>query len=140
MKEFFDFRQPKDGCNSIKHMLAIPKDLLKEGFTLSNILDVGITKVVLPTITVFTINNSDIGTMVLGSDGQMQWDFFKDITIDDFSSIIEKGIKIVKSPVFDGNSVIDSGVLDKLTSGCNIDISIPVVNIPNIEMPIMAIA
>lgn len=138
--EFLDFGNAKSSVGSIKAMISIPKDLIKDGFAVSNILDVGIKNIALPALTAFSVNSTD-GTMITGEGGQMQFDFTDKVTIDDIYGIGDKiNSKIIGSSVFSDDSAINSDVMGKLSGVSNINISIPEVNIPNIELPVLRAA
>lgn len=146
-KEFWDFSKAsgdfnmKGAVSSIKNMLSIPKDLLKDGFTLSNIFSVGFSSIILPSITVFSVESVD-GTLINSGDGQMQFDFTDKVNLKSITGIFEKGGKAWDSAtdLFSDGSVIGGDVLDKLSSSCNVNITIPDINIPNIEMPVLRAA
>ena len=145
--EFFDFFETngdfnwKGAVSSIKNMLSIPKDILSDGFTISNIGKIGLTSIVLPGLTAFTVNSVD-GTIISGDGGQLQFDFTDKVTVNDITGLFEKGGKIGSSigDLTSSNSVINVDVMDKLTNSCNINISIPEVYIPSIEMPVLRAA
>jgi len=145
--EFFDFFETngdfnwKGAVSSIKNMLSIPKDILSDGFTISNIGKIGLTSIVLPGLTAFTVNSVD-GTIISGDGGQLQFDFTDKVTVNDITGLFEKGGKIGSSigDLTSSDSVINVDVMDKLTNSCNINISIPEVYIPNIEMPVLRVA
>lgn len=138
--EFWTFDSPKDAIGSIKNMISVPKDLLKDGFNLSNIFDIGLKGFALPALTAFTVNSTD-GYLTTGPDGQMFFDFTDKITINDIYGIADKiNSKIIDSPVFSNDSIINIDVLNKFTVPCNIDISIPEIYIPNVEMPVLRAA
>ena len=142
--EFFDFFETngdfnwKGAVSSIKNMLSIPKDILSDGFTISNIGKIGLKSIVLPGLTAFTVNSVD-GTIISGDGGQLQFDFTDKVTVNDITGLFEKGGKIGSSigDLTSSDSVISVDVIDKLTNSCNINISIPEVYIPNIEMPVL---
>ncbi len=145
--EFWDFFETNGDFNrkgavaSIKNMLSIPKDILKDGFTPSNIFDVGLNSVVIPSITAFTVNSTD-GTIISSEGGQMQFDFTDKITFSDLTGLFEKGRKIpsTASGLFSNGSSNNVDVISKLSSSCNINISIPEVYMPSIKMPIIRAA
>ena len=142
--EFFDFFETngdfnmKGAISSIKNMISIPKDILSDGFNASNIFKVGLTSVVFPALTVFSVDSTD-ATIVTGEDGQLQWDFTEKITFSDFFSLGEKGWKLGSDLIkgMSSDSIVNVDVMDKLDGVSNIDISIPEVYIPNIEMPVI---
>lgn len=137
--EFWDFGEPKDAISSIKNMISVPKDLINGGFNISNIIDVGVTSVVIPSITAFHVNGS--GDIQIGEGGQMEFDLFNNVTLNDITDIFEKtgkGVQQITS--LDGDPIITSDIADKLSSSCNIDISIPELNIPKVDIPILRAA
>lgn len=138
--EFLDFSTPKDTISSIKSMISIPKDIIEGGFSLSNIAEIGITSIALPAITVFHVNGD--GGIEIGQGGQLQFDLIDNVTLDNITDIFEKGGKIVSSftELTSNDSVLNTNVTDKLSGLSNINISIPEVNIPNIDMPILRAA
>lgn len=146
-KEFWDFWKTngdfnwKGAVSSIKNMLSIPKDILKDGFTLSNIFDVGFSSVVLPSITAFTVESVD-GTIISGTDGQLQFDFTDKVNLKTITGLFEKGGKAWDSAMdlFSSDSIVGKEILDKLSASSNINISIPEIYIPNIEMPVLRAA
>lgn len=138
--EFWSFDSSKDAVSSIKNMISVPKDLLKDGLTLSNIASIGLKNFALPALTAFTVNSTN-GYLATGSDGQMFFDFTDKVTLNDIYGIGDKTkSKIIESPVFSHDSTINIDVLNKFQTPCNIDISIPEINIPNIEMPVLRAA
>lgn len=145
--EFFDFFETngdfnwKGAVSSIKNMLSIPKDILSDGFTISNIGKIALTSIVRPGLTAFTVNSVD-GTIISGDGGQLQFDFTDKVTVNDITGLFEKGGKIGTSigNLTSSDSVISVDVVDKLTNSCNINISIPEVYISNIEMPVLRAA
>lgn len=57
------------------------------------------------------------------------------ITVDDFYSIIDDvGSKIIGSDAFKSDNMINTDVLDKISSISTIDISIPEVYVPEINL------
>lgn len=138
--EFWDFGEPKDAVSSIKNMISVPKDLIDGGFNISNIIDVGVSSIVIPAITVFYVNGD--GDLQIGEGGQLQFDLFDNVVLSDITGIFEKGGKAGKifNGITGGESIINVDVMDKLSSSCDINISIPEVNIPNIDMPILRAA
>lgn len=122
-------------------MLSIPKDILSDGFTISNIGKIGLTSIVLPGLTAFTVNSVD-GTIISGDGGQLQFDFTDKVTVNDITGLFEKGGKIGSTigTLTSTDSAINVDVMDKLANSCNINISVPKVYIPNIEMPALRTA
>lgn len=145
--EFFDFFETngdfnqKGAVSSIKNMLSIPKDILSDGFTISNIGKIGLTSIVLPGLTAFTVNSVD-GTIISGDGGQLQFDFTDKVTVNNITGLLKKGGKIGSTigTLTSTDSAINVDVMDKLSNSCNINISVPKVYIPNIEMPVLRTA
>ena len=129
-----------DVTDSIKSMISIPKDLIDGGFNLANIAEIGITSIAMPAITAFHVNGD--GAIETGSGGQLQFDFIYNITLDDISSVFQKGGKLGTSVIdlTSNDSIINVDITDKLSGLSNIDISIPEVNIPDINMPVLRAA
>lgn len=137
--EFWDFGEPKDAVSSIKNMISIPKDLIDGGFNISNIIDIGISSIVIPSITAFHVNGD--GEIQIGEGGQLEFDLFDNVVLSDITGIFEKGGKtITQITSLDGDPVLASKVMDKLSTSCKIDISIPEVNIPQIDIPVIRAA
>lgn len=145
--EFWDFSKVngdfnfKGAISSIKNMLSIPKDLLKDGFTLSNVFEIGFKSVILPSITAFTVDSVD-GVIVEGEGGQLKFDFTSKVTVSSITGLFEKIGKVKKMTfdLFPSNYTIDVYVINKLSSPCDINISIPEIYIPNVNMPVLRVA
>lgn len=61
------------------------------------------------------------------------------ITVDDFYSIVDDiGSKIIGSEAFKSDNVINADVLDKISSISTIDISIPEIYVPEINLSLSA--
>lgn len=144
-KEFWDFTSANGDFNaegaasSLKNMLTIPKELLKEGVTLSNLANLGINNVLFPGLTAFTVNSTD-GTVVTGTDGQLQFDFTEKVNFQTMTSLFKDGSEVTTTmkDLFTNDSGIDINreVLDKLSSSCDISISIPEIDMPEINLPL----
>ncbi len=131
---FANFSEFKKGVGTVKNILSVSKDLINGGFNLKNIAKTGFEKVVIPCVTVFTVTKDTPG-IITGKDGQLSFDFFDRVTIDDFYGIADKiGSKIIGSPVFQSESTLNGGVMTKLASSSNISISIPEITIPEIHV------
>ncbi len=137
--EFWDFGEPKDAVSSIKNIISVPKDLIDGGFDLSNIVEIGITSVVIPSITAFQVNGD--GSIEIGDGGQLQFDLTDNIVLSDITGIFDKGGKIITSTVdlTSSDSPLND-VMKKLTTSCNIDVSITEINIPKFDMPVVRAA
>lgn len=112
--EFWDFGSVKDGASTVKHGLSLTKTLVNDGFDVGKIVE----KVVLPSVGLAHIPGGD-----------------SMITVDDFYSIIDDvGSKIIGSDAFKSDNMINTDVLDKISSISTIDISIPEVYVPVINL------
>ncbi len=134
MDEFFNFKTTKDTLSSLKNLISIPKDLIKEGFTLSNIAEVGFESIVLPSLTAFKVNNE----LKVNTDGQLSWDLdnlYDNITVDKITGIFEKGSKIGDGLSKMGKSKYEINVVNKLSVPSDISISLPSIYIPTIQKP-----
>lgn len=116
--EFLDFGSVKDGASSVKHGLSLAKSFVNDGFDVGNIVE----KVVLPSIGL---------AHVPGGDSM--------IVVDDFYSIFDDiNSKIIDSNVFSNDNMINTDVLDKISSISSIDISIPTIHVPEINLNLSA--
>ena len=123
----------KDLADTTKTYLSISKDLAEGGLNLPTIFKTGMENIVIPCITVFAVTK-DSPDINVDAQGQLYFDFFKRVTIDDFYGIIDKvSSKIIESPVFDSGDMIKRDVLSKLSSSCNIKISIPDIYVPDVH-------
>lgn len=130
--EFLDFGSAggeftdnlKDGVSSLKNILSLGKDLVKDGFTIETIGK----GILLPCITVADL------PVAPGKD-------YDAITLDDFYGIFDKlNSKVIGSPVFSSDLSIDTSVLEKLSTTCDIRIAVPDIQIPQIAMPAFSAA
>lgn len=63
------------------------------------------------------------------------------IKTNDFYSIFDDiNSKIIDSNVFSNDNMINTDVLDKISSISTIDISIPTIHVPEINMPVLRAA
>ncbi len=146
--EFWDFKELNGSFNklgaisSIKNMLGVTKDIVSDGFSVQNICKVGILNIVLPGLTAFSVEDSDVTYISTNEDGQMFFDFTENITVADLHGIGEKSYKLLQSGIdlFSNDNILDLKVLDKLSTMSDINISIPDINIPNIDMNITRVA
>lgn len=124
---FFNFKDSKSGLKSTSKLLGVAKDFISDGFDAKNIVE----DIIFPGITL-----AEFTTIKTGDGGQMYFDFSDKILLSDVYSIGDKiGNNIIGSDVFSSDFIINSDTLNTLSSSCNIDISIPEINIPPIEMP-----
>lgn len=145
--EFLNFKEINGSLNwkgivgSVKNMLGVTKDLVSDGFSISNICKVGFKSVVLPSLTAFTINSTN-ATLIDDGTGQMKLDFTDKVTINSIVGIPKSGWKVWKS--FEGFALgetsIDIDLLNKLSTSCPVSIAIPEITVPNIEMPVLRVA
>ena len=143
-KEFWNFKNVngsnnwKGAINSMKNMLSIPKDILKGGGTLSNILNVGFNRIILPSTTAFTVNSTET-TIIKGENGQFQFDFTDKITFKTIKNDVEGLWKLGTSTsgLFSDNSVLTNALINKLLTVSDVKISIPDVYTPNIDIPVL---
>ncbi|MBQ8210272.1 MAG: hypothetical protein IJZ35_06805 [Clostridia bacterium] len=144
-KEFFDFTDVngkfdwKGTLGSVKNILGVPKALLDDDLSLSSVLKVGLKNIVLPSLSAFSVNKIDT---ITGSGGQLKWDFtYDNISLDTIVSfgkdIWDAGVDL--EGLFD-NTIIGKDVISKLSEGCPLDISIPVIKIPDTNLLILRTA
>lgn len=126
---YINFDTMKDGISSTKSILGVANNLVSDGITFKNIAE----DIVLPGITIVKFT-----TLKTNIDGQLFYDFFDNIVADDIYEIGDKvSDKIIKNSIFSSDSIINSKVLNALSTSCNINVSIPKINIPSFEMPIL---
>lgn len=133
-KRFLNFDSATDGAKTIKNYLGITKDLLNNDFSIKNIASVSLEKVVLPSVTLFSINNES--PKLVGFMGnQMQFDLFKHITMKDFTDIFTDIGDIFNSELF-SESIMDDQVLKKLSTISKVSINVPEISVPTIQISI----
>lgn len=83
--------------------------------------------------------NSTDGTIIKGTDGQLQFDFTDKINAKtikgDFESLKKLGSSA--SDLFSDKSIISNDIISKLSSISEMKISIPDVYTPNIDIPVL---
>lgn len=124
---------------SIKNMLDIPKTLIDGEFSLKSIGEVLLLNITLPALTFTSFEGSDVTGFEVGPGGQMTFDFTERITFDDIYKVGEKGYKLYKSAneFFNGGIDINVDIQDiriKFEEIQPIDISVPTINFPNINV------
>lgn len=137
---YWDFNDPKSAIGSIKRMINVPKNLIEGGFNFSNIASVTISSVVIPAITVFHVNGD--GSLEIGKGGQVQLNLFDNVTVSDFKGIFD-GIRkagTIYDNISGANSLISADLMERLSGLSDVDISIPEINVPNMELPILRAA
>lgn len=124
-QRFDNFDSFKDGVKSMKNFCSLFKDIAKDGLTATIIIE----NIVLP-----SVSTGEITTIKTGDGGQMKFDF-DSIKLDDFYSIGDKiKSKIIGSDLFKNESPMTSDVIDKLSSISNINISVPEIHIPEVNI------
>lgn len=121
---FFNFGTAKDGASTIKNYVGLSKDLIKGGFNLKNIMSTGMKDIVIPDITLFTVDKDKPSINTSGI-GQRQFfiDFEDHIKIGDIYSIGDKiDSKLIGSSIFKGPA-FDSGLVNKLSSVTNVSVA-----------------
>ena len=105
---------------------------------MSNILNVGFNRIILPSTTAFTVNSTE-ATIIKGENGQFQFNFTDKITFKTIKNDVEGLWKLGTSTsgLFSDNSVLTNALINKLLTVSDVKISIPDVYIPNIDMPVL---
>lgn len=136
----------KSGAKTLKKITAIPTALLKDGFTVKNVVwNIGILTVVLP-----NINTGQLITYTGGhGGGALDYDIsamhITDVTgaITGFKSLVKKGIAIeknIKDVNFNSSTYsidltsIDT-LLNKMSGSSSFSIAVPDIAIPDIHLP-----
>ena len=143
-KNFCNFDSIKDGAKTVKNYLNISKGLIKDGFSLSNISDIALKKVIIPCSTVFTVNKDK--AKIVGFLGkQMQIDDLDHVTVKDFYDLYDDIKELTKSKLF-SDDIVNIEVLKKLSNPSIVSSAIPPVivpkitlEIPKIEIPVIPI-
>lgn len=112
--EFWNFKTGKDIASTVKHGLGLVKTIAIDGLNVGNIVE----KVVLPSCGLAHVPSSD-----------------SMITINDLYSIVNDVItKIIGSKVFQPDNIINTKVMDKISSISKVDISIPEIYVPEMKL------
>lgn len=128
---FANFENIEKGAKSVKALTSIPKALLKDGFTVKNIAEIGIMTIVLP-----NLNSGELVTYDGGhGGGPLDYDISA-IHITDFTDVLKDGLESITDSIdlYQEDSVIDKKVLNKLSQVCNFHIDIPDIAIPDISL------
>jgi hypothetical protein len=121
--KFLNFDSLKEGLTSTKNVLGITKDVVKDGIGLGNLTKVSIKNIAVPCIT--------IADLPIASGSR-----YDAVAVDDFYSIYDKiDTKLIKSPLFDNDKSFSLDVLKKLSTVSKVNISIPDVYVPIMELP-----
>lgn len=116
----------KNGVKSLKSGAGVLKNFINDGVTGKLILE----KILMPGI---TIGESDY--TIDGNQIQFNFDGVDRIVADDFYDIGDKIMnKIIGSDAFGNGTSFDSSVLEKLSSFSNIDISVPDIKVPDVNI------
>lgn len=139
-QKFLNFDSFKNGIKSTKSILSVGKDVIKGEDSLGKIL---ITKIVLPSIAIFKPNEmmieSDTKYYLFSPTGQIKLNL-KHVVLDDFYSIFyDMKKKVIDNTLFKKEDSLDL-VLDTLSVPSKINISVPVIDIPEFDVPAMRIA
>lgn len=134
LKNHFTFKSgdTKGNLKTFKNFLSIGKDFAKDGFKLGNLVE----KIVIPCINVAGITTIKFPE----GGGQGQFDF-SNITLKDIVDLKDFKTKIWDkgSELFDGGN-IDSSVLEKINKPVEINIAVPDIHVPEINIPIVRAA
>lgn len=141
---FFDKEGKFDVGNtlsSIKNMLGVPKDLLSDGFSLSNIAKIGFNEILLKGLTATTVYDAEV--KVNGSQNgliKVNVKISSDpITIDTIVGIFKDGGEIgsfIKNMICK-DSIINLDVMNKMNTSCDLNISMPETYIPSTDIPVL---
>lgn len=125
---------------SIKNMLGIPKDLIKDGISFETIKKLVVDKIVLPGITLFACEGDKVVGYEVGPGGQMQMDFTVNTTIGKPVGLWKKGEKYKESfkELIDGKLLnLDISIPDvvkKLEQVQPIQINVPIIPVPDMRI------
>lgn len=121
-----------NGLKSVKASLGLTKDLIKDGITI---------KVVFENIVAPSISTGEVTTLKNDEIGQIKFDF-DSIKVKDFYDIFDDTkSKVIESDFWSsGDGDISKSVMNKLSEITNINISIPEIHVPEINMPILRAA
>ena len=121
-----------NGLESVKASLGLAKDITMEGITI---------KVVFENIIAPSVSAGQITTLDNGENGQIKFDF-DSIKIENFYDIFDNTkSKVVESDFWSsGDGDISKSVLNKLSEITDINITIPEIHVPEINMPVLRAA
>lgn len=121
-----------NGLKSVKASLGLTKDLIKDGITV---------KVVFKNIIAPAISTGQITNIKFDDSGQGKIDF-DSIKVKDFYKIFDDmKSKVIESDFWSsGDGDISKSVMNKLSEISDINISIPEIHVPEINMPIVRAA
>jgi len=121
-----------NGLKSVKASLGLTKDIIKDGITI---------KVVFENIIAPSVSTGQITTLDNGEIGQIKFDF-DSIKVKDFYDIFDDTkSKVIESDFWSsGDGDISKSVLNKLSEITDINITIPEIHVPEINMPVLRAA
>ena len=121
-----------NGLKSVKASLGLAKDIIKDGITI---------KVVFENIIAPSVSIGQITTLDNGEIGQIKFDF-DSIKVKDFYDIFDDTkSKVIESDFWSsGDGDISKSVLNKLSEMTDINITIPEIHVPEINMPVLRAA
>ena len=93
-REFFDFSSVRRGAGSIKNMINLPKEMLTDGVTLSSLAGLGISGVLLPGLTAFSVDSAE-PKIALGEGGQLYFDFTENIRVSEITDLLKRGSGVI---------------------------------------------
>lgn len=119
-------------AKTLKNIFGLGKDFAKDGITISNVLE----KIVIP-----CINVAGITSITFPKDGGQGSFDFSNIKLKDFADLWDIKTKVIDKTcdLFDGGN-IDSSVLDKMNTPVDINISIPNIHVPQVNIPVVRAA
>lgn len=122
----------KENFSSPKEVLSVVKNIVSDGIDITN-KDVRMNALedfTLPGITIMNVT-----TLKQDAGGQMKFDF-SNVVLKDIWGIGDKIYnKMCRKWPFRSDSLIDTALLDKLGSNCDVAIEIPQIYVPDIAMP-----
>lgn len=121
-----------NGLKSVKASLGLTKDIIKDGITI---------KVVFENIIAPSVSTGQITTLDNREIGQIKFDF-ESIKVKDFYDIFDDTkSKVIESDFWSsGDGDISKSVLNKLSEITDINITIPEIHVPEINMPVLRAA
>ena len=120
------------GWKSVSNSAKFAKDIIAKGITF---------KVVIQNIIIPNVGVGEITTIKSGKDGQCYFDF-DSIKVKDFYDIFDDTkSKVIESDFWSsGDGDISKSVLNKLSEITDINITIPEIHVPEINMPVLRAA
>ncbi len=129
---FLNFEDAEKGVSSLQNLLSVAKSFVQDGFNFKDIA----AEIILPAVVV-----SEDLTLVLNLDGEEITKELGDLTLGDFYDAYDKSSKIFgeMKDILEGSGgsfdlEINSKVLEKLGEVSEINISIPEIYVPSIDL------